>query len=77
MSKQRSARPATCGNRRRNPAILRQVAMAARHLGELKGLCESLPDPQLLINTLVLQESKDSSAIENIVTTQELSDPMQ
>lgn len=53
------------------PAVLKQVAKASRYLGELKGLCESLPDPQLLINTLVLQESKDSSAIENIVTTQD------
>lgn len=53
------------------PAILKQLAKASRYLGELKGLCESLPDPQLLINTLVLQESKDSSAIENIVTTQD------
>src|SRR5690606_1383776 len=53
------------------PTILKQVAKASRYLGELKGLCESLPDPQLLINTLVLQESKDSSAIENIVTTQD------
>src|SRR5690606_5926173 len=53
------------------PVILKQVAKASRFLGELKGLCESLPDPQLLINTLVLQESKDSSAIENIVTTQD------
>lgn len=51
--------------------ILRQLAKAARHLGELNGLCASLPDPQLLINTIVLQESKDSSAIENIVTTQD------
>jgi len=40
-------------------------------LGELNGLCASLPDPQLLINTIVLQESKDNSAIENIVTTQD------
>ena len=39
--------------------------------GELNGLCASLPDPNLLINTIVLQESKDSSAIENIVTTQD------
>jgi Fic family protein len=31
----------------------------------------SLPNPQLLINTIVLQESKNSSAIENIVTTQD------
>jgi Fic family protein len=54
-----------------SPEILRQLAKAARHLGELNGLCSSLPDPQLLINTIVLQESKDSSAIENIVTTQD------
>ena len=54
-----------------SPVILRHLAKAARHLGELNGLCASLPDPQLLINTIVLQESKDSSAIENIVTTQD------
>lgn len=54
-----------------SPEIFRQLAKAARHLGELNGLCASLPDPQLLINTIVLQESKDSSAIENIVTTQD------
>jgi Fic family protein len=53
------------------PDILWQLAKASRHLGELNGLCASLPDPQLLINTIVLQESKDSSAIENIVTTQD------
>lgn len=51
--------------------ILRHLAKASRHLGELNGLCASLPDPHLLINTIVLQESKDSSAIENIVTTQD------
>lgn len=54
-----------------SPEILRQLAKASRYLGELNGLCASLPDPQLLINTIVLQESKDSSAIENIVTTQD------
>lgn len=53
------------------PEILKNLAKAARHLGQLNGLCASLPDPQLLINTIVLQESKDSSAIENIVTTQD------
>lgn len=51
--------------------ILRHLVKASRYLGELNGLCASLPDPQLLINTIVLQESKDSSAIENIVTTQD------
>lgn len=54
-----------------SPEILRQLAKAARYLGELNGLCTSLPDPKLLINTIVLQESKNSSAIENIVTTQD------
>jgi Fic family protein len=53
------------------PEILRHLAKAARNLGNLNGLCASLPDPQLLINTIALQESKDSSAIENIVTTQD------
>ena len=54
-----------------SPEILRHLAKASRYLGELNGLCASLPDPQLLINTIVLLESKDSSAIENIVTTQD------
>jgi Fic family protein len=51
--------------------ILKNLAIASRKLGELYGLCASLPDPELLINTIVLQESKDSSAIENIITTQD------
>ncbi|MBS0031248.1 Fic family protein [Chitinophaga sp. 22321] len=51
--------------------ILRHLAKASRYLGELNGLCASLPDPKLLINTIALQESRDSSAIENIVTTQD------
>lgn len=53
------------------PDMLRHLAKASRYLGELNGLCASLPNPQLLINTIVLQESKDSSAIENILTTQD------
>lgn len=54
-----------------SPEILRQLAKASRYLGELNGLCASLQDPNLLINTIILQESKESSAIENIVTTQD------
>lgn len=54
-----------------SPELLRRLAVASRYLGELNGLCASLPDPNLLIHTIVLQESKDSSAIENIVTTQD------
>jgi len=51
--------------------LLRHLAKASRFLGELNGLCASLPDSRILINTIVLQESKNSSAIENIVTTQD------
>lgn len=52
-------------------AILRQLAVASRHLAELKGLAASIPNQSILINTLTLQEARDSSAIENIVTTQD------
>ena len=51
------------------PAILRKVSAASRRLAELKGLAASIPNQSILINTLALQEAKDSSAIENIVTT--------
>jgi len=53
------------------PEIWKHLATASRHLGELNGLCATLTDPTLLINTIALQESKDSSEIENIVTTQD------
>jgi Fic family protein len=54
--------------------IIAHALKAARSLAELKGLCETLSEEallNLLINTIVLQESRDSSAIENIVTTQD------
>lgn len=50
-------------------ALLRKTATASRYLAELKGLASSIPNQDILINTLGLQEAKDSSAIENIVTT--------
>jgi Fic family protein len=49
--------------------ILRKLAAASRQLAELKGVSASIPNREILINTLGLQEAKDSSAIENIVTT--------
>lgn len=49
--------------------ILRQLGRAARQLAELKGIARSIPNQEILINTLGLQEAKDSSAVENIVTT--------
>ena len=51
--------------------ILRQVNKANRALAELKGVATTIPNEAILINTLTLQEAKESSEIENIVTTQD------
>ncbi|MGH7460817.1 MAG: Fic family protein, partial [Longimicrobiales bacterium] len=51
------------------PDILKRLAAASRALAELKGVAASMPNQAILINTLGLQEARDSSAIENIVTT--------
>jgi Fic family protein len=51
------------------PAILKKMAAASRSLAELKGVAATIPNQAILINTLGLQEAKDSSAIENIITT--------
>lgn len=50
-------------------AILKGLNAASRALAELKGVASSIPHQGILINTLGMQEAKDSSAIENIVTT--------
>ena len=52
-----------------SPAILKKLASSSRKLAELKGIAASIPNQGILINTLGLQEAKDSSEIENIVTT--------
>ena len=49
--------------------VLKKLASAHRALAELKGAAGLVPNEAILINTLSLQEAKDSSAIENIVTT--------
>ena len=51
--------------------ILRQVNRANCALAELKGIAATIPNETILISTLTLQEAKDSSEIENIVTTQD------
>jgi len=51
------------------PDILKQLVSAHRHVAELKGVATSMPNQAILISTLGLQEAKDSSEIENIVTT--------
>ena len=49
--------------------VLRQLSKSHRHLAELKGIVKTIPNEEILINTLSLQEAKSSSEIENIVTT--------
>ncbi len=49
--------------------VLKQAAAAHRRLAELKGVARTIPNESILINTLTLQEAKDSSAIENIITS--------
>lgn len=51
------------------PAVLRKAAEAHRYLAELKGVAQTIPNERILVDTLSLQEAKDSSAIENIITT--------
>ena len=60
---------ALASRRFETPEILKRLASASRQLAELKGVAASIPHQGILINTLGLQEAKDSSAIENIVTT--------
>lgn len=49
--------------------VLRQLSVSHRYLAELKGVSKTIPNENILINTLSMQEAKDSSEIENIVTT--------
>jgi len=51
--------------------ILRQLSKSSNALGELKGIAKTIPNQAMLINAVVLQEAKDSSEIENIITTQD------
>ena len=50
-------------------AIMKKTAAARSALAEMKGAALSIPNENILISTLSLQEAKDSSAIENIITT--------
>ena len=52
-------------------AILKQLNKANKMLAELKGLATTIPNEQILISSLTLQEAKESSEVENIVTTQD------
>ena len=51
--------------------IMKKIITASRALSELKGAIKNLPNPFLFIDTVNLQEAQASSAIENIITTQD------
>ncbi len=51
------------------PAVLKATIAASRSLAELKGRTNTIPNPQILLNTISLQEARSSSEIENIFTT--------
>lgn len=56
-------------NRFETVSILKKLNAATRQLAELKGKAATIPNQAILINTLAIQEAKDSSEIENIITT--------
>ncbi len=49
--------------------IWKKTVSANRKLAELKGIAQTIPNQSIIINTLPIQESKDSSEVENIVIT--------
>ena len=53
----------------KNEKILDQLNKSSRALAELKGYAKSLPNADILLNVITINEAKDSSEIENIVTT--------
>lgn len=61
--------PLPLGTEVETPRILKKLPKARAALGELKGIAATIPNIAILVNTLTLQEAKDSSAVENIVTS--------
>lgn len=51
--------------------VLKQAIVSSRILAELKGRANELPNQNILINAITMQEAKDSSEIEHILTTQD------
>ncbi len=49
--------------------VLKKAIAANRALAELKGLGQTIPNQALLVNSLILQEARASSEIENVITT--------
>ena len=49
--------------------ILKALNYANNKIGELNGVINLLPNPNIILNAVILGEAKESSEIENIVTT--------
>jgi Fic family protein len=49
--------------------ILKQLVRSHKALAELKGFADTIPNKNILINAVTINEAKDSSEIENIITT--------
>lgn len=49
--------------------VLKQLSKTSRALAELKGIARTMPNQNILINAIMINEAKTSSDIENIVTT--------
>ena len=50
-------------------AVLKKLTAAHKQLAEFKGVIKSIPNQNILLETLTLREAKESSAIENIIST--------
>ncbi|WP_457836144.1 Fic/DOC family N-terminal domain-containing protein, partial [Staphylococcus aureus] len=50
-------------------AVLKKTTLAHKALAELKGSITSIPNQSILLETLTLREARESSAIENIIST--------
>src|SRR3989338_987904 len=48
---------------------MKKWGLARAAIAKLDGITNTLTDPQIMVNTISLQEAKESSKIENIVTT--------
>ncbi len=52
-----------------NIKILRKAIKANTELAKLNGYCSTIPNENMLLNAIILNEAKTSSEIENIITT--------
>lgn len=55
----------------RNVEVYEQLARSKEALALLAGRSVAIPNQKMLVNSITLQEAKDSSAIENVFTTED------